>query len=217
MTMSGFCDWRIRISPGSTKEAVDWPEITEEKPMPDWSGAFGGNLRLGRSWRVNSLFEYRTGFTVTNLTDAFRQASPAIGRNRVEASRIEATLLNPASTADQRYAAAQEWLGEVALSPYDGVNQNDPGDFVRWRELSVSYTAPTQLASRIRARDMTLVFAARNLMLWTRYPGTDPEINIDGVSSSLAANQIDNNFYESSDTFGLPLPRRFSFSVRLGF
>jgi hypothetical protein len=52
---------------------------------------------------VGTLFEYKGGnYTITNLTDAFRNASPAIGRNNLEAATIEATLLNPASTADQR-------------------------------------------------------------------------------------------------------------------
>jgi hypothetical protein len=123
---------------------------------------------------------------ITNLTDAFRNANPAIGRNNLEAATVEATLLNPASTADQRMAAAQQWLGLVALSPYDGYNQNDPGDFMRWRELSLAYTTSPRLAGRIGARDLQLRFAVRNLMLWTRYPGTDPEANVSGVASSLA-------------------------------
>jgi hypothetical protein len=196
----------------------DFLDHYQGKIFPDWSGAFGGNLRLGRGWRVGTLFEYRGGnYMITNLTDAFRNANPAIGRNNLEAATVEATLLNPASTADQRMAAAQQWLGLVALSPYDGYNQNDPGDFMRWRELSLAYTTSPRLAGRIGARDLQLRLAVRNLMLWTRYPGTDPEANERGVSNSLANNQLENNFYDASDTFGLPLPRRLSLSVRLGY
>jgi hypothetical protein len=88
---------------------------------------------------------------------------------------------------------------------------------VRWRELSLAYTAAPRLAARVGARDLQLRLAVRNLMLWTRYPGTDPEINERGVSNSLAQNQLENNFYDASDTFGLPLPRRLSLSVRLGY
>jgi TonB-linked SusC/RagA family outer membrane protein len=196
----------------------DFLDHYQGKIFPDWSGAFGGNLRLGRAWKLSTLFEYKGGnYTITNLTDAFRNASPALGRNNLASATVEAALLNPASTAEQRADAARRWLDLVALSPYDGYNQNDPGDFVRWRELSVAYTAAPRLAGRVGARDMTLRFGVRNLMLWTRYPGTDPEINERGVSSSLAANQLQNNFYDASDTFGLPLPRRFSLSVRLGY
>jgi TonB-linked SusC/RagA family outer membrane protein len=196
----------------------DFLDHYQGKPFPDWSGAFGTTVRLGSSWRVGTLFEYKAGnYTITNLTDAFRNASPTLGRNNLEASTVEATLLNPASTADQRYDAAQQWLGLVALSPYDGYNQNDPGDFVRWRELSLTYTAGRGLAGRLGARDLSINLAARNLMLWTRYPGTDPEINYGGTSNSLNSDQIDNNFYEASDTFGLPIPRRVTLSLRLGY
>ena len=65
--------------------------------------------------------------------------------------------------------------------------------------------------------DDDLRAAVRNLMLWTRYPGTDPEANVIGISNSLATNQLENNFYDASDTFGLPLPRRLSLSVRVGY
>jgi outer membrane receptor protein involved in Fe transport len=196
----------------------DFLDHYQGKIFPDWSGAFGGNLRIGRNWRVSTLFEYKAGnYTITNLTDAFRNASPAIGRNNLDAATVESTLLNPASTAEQRVAAARQWLELVALSPYDGYNQNDPGDFLRWRELSLSYTAPTGLAARLGAHEMQLRFAVRNLALWTKYPGTDPEANVFGIASSLSSNQLENNFYDASDTFGLPLPRRFSLSVRLGY
>jgi TonB-linked SusC/RagA family outer membrane protein len=196
----------------------DFLDHYQGKPYPDWQGAFGGNLRIGKAWRVANVFEYKAGhYTISDLTDSFRNASPALGRNRIEASNVEATLLNPASTADQRYAAAQDWLGLVALSPYDGYNQNKPGDFIRWRELSLTYTTPKWIASRVRASDLSLSVAGRNLLLWTRYTGTDPEVNFNGTSNSLGSDQTDNNFYEASDTFGLPIPRRFTFSVRVGF
>ena len=196
----------------------DFLDHYQGKIYPDWQGAFGGNLRVGRGWKLGTLFEYKAGnFNVTNLTDAFRNASPALGRNNLPSATVTATLLNPASTAEQRAQAARDWLGLVALSPYDGYNQNDPGDFLRWRELSLTYTASPALAARVAASNLEIGVAVRNLMLWTRYPGTDPEANVSGVASSLAANQLENNFYDASDTFGLPLPRRFTFTVRLGY
>jgi hypothetical protein len=51
-----------------------------------------------------------------------------------------------------------------------------PGAFVRLREASAQYTFAPELASKLlRARSLNLVVTARNLKLWTKYRGTDPE------------------------------------------
>lgn len=185
------------------------------KPYPDWSGGFGGTVTFLKHWKVQTLFEYRAGnYTITDLTDAFRTAHPSIGRNVMRSSKVEATLLDPSSTADQRLTAAKQWLGLVALSPYDGVNQNGNGDFIRWRELSLTYDASSTLASKLGARDMSITIAGRNLMLWTRYYGADPEVNLQGISNGGG---IDNNFIDAIDAYNLPIPRRFSLTVRLGY
>jgi len=36
---------------------------------------------------------------------------------------------------------------------------------------------PDRLASRLRSKDASLVLAARNLKVWTKYKGADPEEN----------------------------------------
>jgi hypothetical protein len=51
------------------------------------------------------------------------------------------------------------------------------GQFWRWREASAMLSLPQRFATRLRAQDASLVFTARNLHLWTKYTGTDPESN----------------------------------------
>ena len=103
----------------------------------------------------------------------------------------------------------------LALSPYDGLNQNSPGDFVRWRELSLTYNASPRLAGALRARDASFTFGVRNLALWTKYKGTDPEINAVGRGGGEGG--LSEDFLDAVDAFGFPLSRRFTFSVRLGY
>ena len=102
----------------------------------------------------------------------------------------------------------------AALTPYDGLNQNSPGDFMRWRELSLTYQASPSVASKIRARDLSITLSGRNLALWTRYVGTDPEVN--AIGRTLGGGR-DSNYLDSVDSFNLPLPRRVGLSVRLGY
>ena len=190
------------------------------KSTPDWTGSFGLRATLLRNLELNTLFEYKTGnYTITNLTDAFRNSNASIGRNTQRAATVEATMLNPASTAQQRVDAAKEWLRLRAISPYDGLNQNENGKFLRWRELSLTYNVPgTWAERRLGLRHLSLNVAVRNVMLWTGYTGIDPELNEygrGGAGSDLGG--IDNNFGEGIDAFGLALPRRVTFSVRFGF
>src|SRR6185436_14194046 len=77
--------------------------------IPDWTGSFGGNVTFSKNWRLYSVFEYRTGYQIANLTDAFRSSQHAtIGSNTKEYQIVEAALNNPASTPQQRLEAAKE-------------------------------------------------------------------------------------------------------------
>ncbi len=186
------------------------------KPEPDWQGAFGANITLRRNLQINVLFEYKAGnYTITNLTDAFRKSSPTIGRNVRGAAEIEATLLNPASTPVQRQAAAMAWARKYkALSPYDGLNQNESGDFLRWRELGITYLVPSSIARRFGVDNLAVSLTGRNIRLWTGYTGIDPEENTIGRGGG---GQLDNNYLDAVDGWGLPLPTSWTFSVRFGF
>jgi len=114
----------------------------------------------------------------------------------------------------------------LSLAPYSGLNLVETGDFVRWRELSVSYLLPRPWSGRIGLDDVSLIFAARNLAVWTGYSGPDPEANElerCGGGGEAAGNAgpgaatIQCNFLDATDTFTLPLQRRLSFAVRIGF
>jgi hypothetical protein len=53
----------------------------------------------------------------------------------------------------------------------------EEGDFIRLREVSLSYTAPESFAARyLKGRSLVLTGAVRNMgTLWTKYTGVDPE------------------------------------------
>ncbi len=203
----------------------DFLDHYQGKSTPDWAGSFGMTATLLKNFELSSLFEYKFGnYTITNLTFAFRNANPVIGRNSRKAAEVEETMFNPASTAQDRLQAVKEWTTLKALTPYDGLNQNENGKFLRWRELGLTYNVPTEWASRkLGLRYVSLKASVRNLALWTPYTGIDPELNEFGrgggnsATSGLDLNGIDNNFGEGIDAFGLALPRRFTFAVRFGF
>jgi len=182
------------------------------KSTPDWAGSFGADFSFFQNFSAGAQFEFKFGnYKVHNLMDAFRRSHPSLGRNIRSSAEIESTLSNPASTAEQRLAAAMRWVnGVAALSPYDGLNEVEDGDLLRFREAFVSYNAPASFAERIRMNSVSFSVSARNLALWTKYSGLDPENNVEGGGA-------DGSFTESVDSWGLALPRRLNFAIRLGF
>ncbi len=191
------------------------------KPIPDWQGSFGFNLGFLGNFELSSLFEYKFGeYFVHNLTDAFRATHPGIGRNFQEATEVELALENPASTPEERLAAAMKFASELKhLDPRSGLNAVRKADFLRWRELSLTYRVPAAWArSLFGIRYLTLNASVRNLKLWTGYDGIDPETNLLGRNGGLATGdgQLANNFGYGIDAWGIPLQRRFTFTVRFG-
>ncbi len=80
-----------------------------------------------------------------------------------------------------------------------------PADFVKLRDLSISYDLPARLLYGV-ARGVTLTLAGHNLKIWTKYGGADPELNYYGVST-----------FSRQDLWTVPQTRRYSAAVRLTF
>ena len=190
--------------------ALDW---YLGKPTPDYNANFGATIKVGKNWRINTMFESKFGnYGITNLTDAFRKSHGLIGRNTPDAAQGEADLMDPAKAGQARLDAANNWVRKyLALSPYSGLNTIEDGDFTRLRELSVAYVLSPEIAARFGARSVTLSFAARNLKIWTNYSGIDPELN----SISRSDGGL-NDFQQSIEAFGVPIPRSLNFSIKVG-
>ena len=187
------------------------------KPWPDWEGNFGATADYG-PFSLNALFEFKYGnYHVQDLSGAFRNSNAVIGRNTPGAAEAVATMRDPNSTAEERLDAAIEWANEYrSLAPMSGMNNVHPADFLRWRELSLAYQVPGSFVQRLGFTNATVTVAGRNLVLWvnSEYTGMDPEINIIG---RCGGGGIGCNFLTANEGWGVPLPRRYSVKVRLGF
>ena len=87
-----------------------------------------------------------------------------------------------------------------------------PASFVRWREFTATWNLPESWAGRyLRSRSASLNFAARNLHLWTKYRGIDPEIDRLAGESGAASNAPGEEF----QTLGIPT--YYTLRFNLGF
>lgn len=188
-------------------------EYYRGKPLPDWSGSFGGTLSFLGSFRLATQFDYAFGnFFRQNLSGEFRRSHSLLGRNTRETANIEAIINNPTASPDDKVAAAAAWRGLVGLSPWDGVNAIEKADFLRWRELGLTYQVPGSAIEGLGIDRMTVTAAARNLKLFTSYTGIDPENNVVTRPSGDTS-----NFVYGIDGWRPGVPTRYTFSVRFGF
>ena len=81
------------------------------------------------------------------------------------------------------------------------------GDFLRFRELSLTWTLPQRLTQRLRVADAWITIGGRNLALWTKYDGWDPEVN--------GADALTNPY--RADIYTLPQVRRAFARLNVSF
>ncbi len=161
---------------------------------------------------VSALVDYRGGFRLMNTTAMYEAA---------QAAQID-------RASNDRTAPIWEQARDVAAEviTVSGVNGSAPptgfyddASFVRVRELSVAYTLPRTVVRALRAQHINLVLAVRNLALWTRYTGIDPEVtNSLGFNAQLSPTSntsiVNNDMRE--DLAAVPLLRYWVVRLNVG-
>jgi hypothetical protein len=93
----------------------------------------------------------------------------------------------------------------------------EDGSFVKLREVSVGYTLDAPVVRRAFRDGVDLTLSGRNLYVWTKYSGYDPEINLFGTNAggreSVQTTAADRGF----DFGGYPIPRVYSLTARISF
>ena len=169
--LNGFWQRKYTYADGNGDGLITVPEITPDtaitfhgysSPRTEISTQAGLDL-FGRSVRITALFDFRGGYKIDNTTERFRCTTRINSQERID----------PSASLDRQARCA------AALVP--GVNNStvgflESGDFVRFRELAVTWRVPTRLATQIpRMRNTTVTLSGRNLATWTKFTGVDPE------------------------------------------
>lgn len=140
-------------------------------PSMEWNVT--NNVTLFKNFRLSALVDAKLDVTVHNNTAFFRETQ--LVRSNL---RLDPTLLS-AEERLRRYGPFVQENG--AATTVNDVREAfiEDGSFVRFRELSATYTLPQSLMSRLGSRvsGASVTFAMQNIALWTDYSGADPEVN----------------------------------------
>jgi hypothetical protein len=163
-------------------------------PLPTRELSINPTLTLFRNVRVQALIDHRGGYRLWNQSRQFRCFDFGVCPD----------IFDPNTPlADQAKLVGRALGGTSASTGYI-----EDASFTRFRELSVTLTAPQRLAQRVRVGGLSVTFGAQNLATWTDYTGFDPEVQA-GANAA--------NTFSSFDFFGQAPVRRYNTRLNITF
>jgi outer membrane receptor protein involved in Fe transport len=149
---------------GDTAVYAGSPTPTREFSLSQTVGLFKGAIR------IQGLLDYKGGYKQFNNTEVFR--CTATGNNCQGMHDPDAPLDIQARAVARRFHPRQSNWGFI-----------EDGEFLKLRELSLTYSLPTRVSGMFGAQHASLTLAGRNLATWTGYTGVDPEVNGTGQAA----------------------------------
>jgi TonB-dependent SusC/RagA subfamily outer membrane receptor len=174
-------------------------------PNPKWMGSFLNEFTLGKKLRFRALLDGVYGNKIMNLSTRAQNAGIASNSKSYERELLpygDPRKLPPGFNA-RAQGIFQYWI--------------EDGSFTKLRELAATYTLDPAAIRRYFRDGIDLTVSGRNLWVWTKYSGYDPEINLFGTNAgglgSVQTTAADRGF----DFGGYPIPRVWSVSARISY
>ncbi|HEY9515513.1 MAG TPA: SusC/RagA family TonB-linked outer membrane protein [Gemmatimonadaceae bacterium] len=200
--LGAFWGYKVRSVDVANGKAI----VSEDREflgnlLPTFEGSFGTSVTLFRNVRLYGQLDWKTGYKVSNQTALFRERTVSNARERVDPAFL------PEAERLRRFGPYVTESGEsVSIT-----NVTDPyiqnGDFMRLREVALTFTLPTRYATRLGADGASFTFAGRNLHLWSKYPGPDPEVHANIITTQ----------FDQSDFLTFPPTRQWVAKLSLQF
>jgi TonB-linked SusC/RagA family outer membrane protein len=183
--------------------------------------SFGTTLTIGKRLTLDALLEHQGGFYVQNYT-AYQNARRGVWYPCYDAQEKMIASWGPdgdPGTADDVPSALDGVTAlqraQCSIDDYDIGFWTEKGDFTKLRYVSLTYNLPSTLAARaFGATSASLTLAGRNLVTWTDYHGSDPEV----MDFSDQANLVGAaGRFGRRDYYQIPAPRTYTLSVHLSY
>ncbi|MHC1704155.1 MAG: SusC/RagA family TonB-linked outer membrane protein [Tenuifilaceae bacterium] len=173
------------------------------------------NFTLG----LRNTFSYK-GFNLTALIDikeggdvynGTKNVMKSLGTHKETENRDEDYVFPgvnvntglPNTTVVKRNAAFYSSQGGLAGLSEAAI---EDGSFIRLREVGLSYRLPSKWLAKSPMKSLNIGLSGRNLLLFTKYSGIDPETNLSGAANSLGR-----------DYFNMPNTKGFEFNIQATF
>lgn len=194
-----------------------YPIISPTKAVPigDREADFNAGLSTSLRWKglgFSMLWDGRLGGDVANITsrgllgNGMHKALETYRGRQVVFDGVvdngDGTYSPNSTPITMDYNTVSNYIYAVSS------NFIEDGSFVRLAYVTLSYDFAS-LTNRKVVKDLSLSFTANNLLLFTKYTGSDPIINASTSSMGTGAAGFDN--------YAVPSTRSFNFALKLKF
>ena len=167
------------------RPVLDTASVYMGPSVPTREMSFTSDATLMQRLHGHILFDYKAGHYQFNVKDWRR-----------DRAGVSWETVDPNANPDEvlvRQFASQTYL------------HIQPADFLKLRDVSLTYDLPVQWVKRY-VDHASFGVSGHNLKIWTKYGGADPEVNFNGVST-----------FNRNDSWTVPMTRRYSASLTVGF
>ena len=179
----------VQIVGASRQALLEDTAVFIGSAIPTKEASLTNTVTLFGTLRLYAFMDYKGGHYLFNMTQQTRNLD-----------RVSDVTNLPADQTD----STQYYLLRTSANIHSYIQ---PADFIKLRELSATYTVPQRVTRRFGTDNLSFSLAGRNLStLWTRYPGPDPEVNIEGADA-----------FTRGDYMSTPMLRRVVATVSVSF
>ncbi len=198
----GTAAQRLAISGGTCNDSIN--KVIGD-PNPSWLGSLLNEVTIGKKLRIRGLLDGSFGNDILNLST--RAQNAGIASNSKEYERELLPYGDPRRLAPN-YNGRTQGIFEYWI---------EDGSFVKLRELSASYTLDWAPVKKVFRDGVDLTVSGRNLWVWTKYSGYDPEVTAFGTNAG-GLGSVQTTAADRGIDFGAyPIPRTWSVSARFTY
>ncbi len=160
--------------------------------------------------KIASTQRYRSG-TYPNMLNIMRQSNSYSYMNPQTGELM--TSLADLATWNEGTNAKEYWspysFGDAVVVPTSWAIED--GSFLRLQSVTLGYTLPKNITSKLRISNVRVYTTATNLFILTKYSGYDPEV------SSYVRNSAYSSLTPGIDYSSYPKSRAFTFGLNVSF
>ncbi|MBN1950014.1 MAG: TonB-dependent receptor [Bacteroidales bacterium] len=181
---------------------TDADKVVIGNPNPKFTFGFSINLEY-KGFDLNCFFQGSYGNQLFNAVKSSLYSPTASGNwvtGALDAYRApvydaEGTMIDEGNTSSDQFrlvGGTNYWVSDWYV---------EDGSYLRLKSCQLGYTLPKSITMKLRIEQFRIYAGGRNLLTWTNYSGTDPEIG----SSDPTAFGIDYGVYPQTRMYDIGL------------